>query len=123
MTEPSTDPQLEEFLEIRKPGAHLEDGVVDDDFVLMLGVDLHHYPKFSRVDDDLRGDSYRQGLALSLAESVMSKRRLATCISSPRSVSSSRSATSGCTTVAPIVAPMTAIRTRESALAVPSRSP
>ncbi len=53
MTEPSTDPQLEEFLEIRKPGAHLDDGVVDDDFVLMLGVDLHHYPKFSRVDDDV----------------------------------------------------------------------
>jgi hypothetical protein len=53
VTEPSTDPQLEEFLEIRKPGAHLDDGVVDDDFVLMLGVDLHHYPKFARVDDDV----------------------------------------------------------------------
>lgn len=52
MAEP-TDPQLEEFLEIRKPGAHLEDGVVTDDFVLMLGVDLENYPKFSRVDDDV----------------------------------------------------------------------
>ena len=31
---------VEELLEIRKPGAHLEDGVVADDFVLMLGVDL-----------------------------------------------------------------------------------
>jgi hypothetical protein len=51
VTEPSTDPQLEELLEIRKPGAHLDDGVVDDDFVLMLGVDLHDYPKFPRVDD------------------------------------------------------------------------
>jgi hypothetical protein len=42
---------LQEFLEIRKPGAHLDEGVVADDFVLMLGVDLHNYPKFSRVDD------------------------------------------------------------------------
>jgi hypothetical protein len=45
------DQDLQEFLEIRKPGAHLEEGVVADDFVLMLGVDLHNYPKFSRVDD------------------------------------------------------------------------
>ena len=51
MSEPATDPQLEEFLEIRKPGAHLEDGVVADDFVLMLGVDLVNFPKFPRVDD------------------------------------------------------------------------
>jgi hypothetical protein len=49
----ATDPQLDEFLEIRKPGAHLDDGVVADDFVLMLGVDLTNYPKFSRVDDDV----------------------------------------------------------------------
>jgi hypothetical protein len=42
---------IDEFLEIRKPGAHLEEGVVADDFVLMLGVDLVDYPKFSRVDD------------------------------------------------------------------------
>jgi hypothetical protein len=45
------DEQLEEFLEIRKPGAHLEEGVVADDFVLMLGVDLVNYEKFPRVDD------------------------------------------------------------------------
>lgn len=44
---------LDEFLEIRKPGAHLEDGVVADDFVVMLGVDLTNYPKFPRVDDDI----------------------------------------------------------------------
>jgi hypothetical protein len=51
VSEPTTDPQLDEFLEIRKPGAHLEAGVVADDFVLMLGVDLTNFPKFSRVDD------------------------------------------------------------------------
>jgi hypothetical protein len=43
--------ELDGFLEIRKPGAHLEEGVVADDFVLMLGVDLTNYPKFPRVDD------------------------------------------------------------------------
>ena len=51
MPEPTTDPQLDEFLEIRKPGAHLTEDVVPDDFVLMLGVDLHNFPKFPRVDD------------------------------------------------------------------------
>ena len=51
MTEPETEGQLDDFLEIRKPGAHLEEGVVADDFVLMLGVDLNNYPKFPRVDD------------------------------------------------------------------------
>jgi hypothetical protein len=40
-------------MEIRKPGAHLGEDVVADDFVLMLGVDLTNYPKFSRVDDDV----------------------------------------------------------------------
>ncbi len=50
MSEPTSD-QLDEFLEIRKPGAHLEEGVVADDFVLMLGVDLVNFPKFPRVDD------------------------------------------------------------------------
>jgi hypothetical protein len=49
----ATDPQLDEFLEIRKPGAHLEEDAVADDFVLMLGVDLKNFPKFSRVDDDV----------------------------------------------------------------------
>jgi hypothetical protein len=53
VSEPTTDEQVDEFLEIRKPGAHLEEDVVADDFVLMLGVDLTNYPKFSRVDDDV----------------------------------------------------------------------
>jgi hypothetical protein len=51
VSEPTNDAQLDEFLEIRKPGAHLEEGVVADDFVLMLGVDLVNFPKFPRVDD------------------------------------------------------------------------
>jgi len=51
--EPTNDPTPDEFLEIRKPGAHLDEGVVADDFVLMLGVDLQNYPKFSRVDDNV----------------------------------------------------------------------
>ncbi len=49
----STDSQFNEFLEVRKPGAHLEEGVVADDFVLMLGVDLTNFPKFPRVDDSV----------------------------------------------------------------------
>ena len=53
MSEPTTDAQLDGFLEIRKPGAHLEEAVVADDFVLMLGVDLVNYPKFARVDDNV----------------------------------------------------------------------
>jgi hypothetical protein len=53
VSEPTADQQLDAFLEIRKPGAHLEDDVVADDFVLMLGVDLTNYPKFRRVDDDV----------------------------------------------------------------------
>jgi hypothetical protein len=53
VSEPTTDKQFDGFLEIRKPGAHLEEDVVADDFVLMLGVDLTNYPKFSRVDDDV----------------------------------------------------------------------
>jgi hypothetical protein len=40
--------EFDEFLAIRKPGAHLEEDVVADDFVLMLGVDLVNYPKFPR---------------------------------------------------------------------------
>ena len=51
MTEPQVDEQLDEFLKVRKPGAHLDEEVVPDDFVLMLGVDLVNYPKFPRVDD------------------------------------------------------------------------
>jgi hypothetical protein len=42
-----------EFLAIRKPGAHLEEEVVADDFVSMLRVDLKNYPKFPRVDDQV----------------------------------------------------------------------
>lgn len=53
MAEPTTDAQLDELLEIRKPGAHLSDGVIADDFVLMLGVDLVNYPKFPRADDTI----------------------------------------------------------------------
>jgi hypothetical protein len=45
--------QLDGFLEIRKPGAHLQEDVVPDDFVLMLGVDLTSFPKFPRVDDSV----------------------------------------------------------------------
>jgi hypothetical protein len=45
------DSGVDEFLAIRKPGAHLEEDVVADDFVLQLGVDLKNYPKFRRVDD------------------------------------------------------------------------
>lgn len=57
-SEPTTDQQLDGFLEIRKPGAHLDDDVVTDDFVLMLGVDIVNYPKFPRVDD---GVTYPKG--------------------------------------------------------------
>src|SRR5262245_32739069 len=45
------DRGFDEFLAIRKPGAHLEEEVVADDFVLTLRVDLKKYPKFPRVDD------------------------------------------------------------------------
>lgn len=51
MPEPEVDAQLDELLKVRKPGAHLEEDVVADDFVLMLGVDLVDYPKFPRLDD------------------------------------------------------------------------
>jgi hypothetical protein len=51
MGESQTDAQLGEFMKVRKPGAHLDEDVVADDFVLMLGVDLVNYPKFPRVDD------------------------------------------------------------------------
>ncbi len=53
MSETTNNQQLDGFLELRRPGAHLEEGVVADDFVLMLGVDLTNFPKFSRVDDDV----------------------------------------------------------------------
>ncbi|MEX2293896.1 MAG: hypothetical protein WD691_08935 [Acidimicrobiales bacterium] len=47
----ATDDQMQTFLEVRKPGAHLQDDYAPDDFVLMLGVDLVNYPKFPRRDD------------------------------------------------------------------------
>ena len=53
MAENETAAVPDEFLEIRKPGAHLDEGAVADDFVLVLGVDLINYPKFSRVDDSV----------------------------------------------------------------------
>jgi hypothetical protein len=43
--------EFDEFLAIRKPGAHLEEDIVADAFVLQLGVDLKNYPKFRRVND------------------------------------------------------------------------
>jgi len=46
------DSGFDEFLAIRKPGAHLEENVVAEDFVAnMLKVDLIRYPKFPRVND------------------------------------------------------------------------
>jgi len=45
--------RFDEFLAIRKPGAHLEEEVVADDFALQLRVDLRSYPKFPRVDDSV----------------------------------------------------------------------
>lgn len=53
MSEHELDGGLGELLEIRKPGAHLDEAVVADDFVLMLGVDLVNFPKFPRVDDSV----------------------------------------------------------------------
>jgi hypothetical protein len=53
MSEQPQEQDLQEFFEIRKPGAHLDDGVVADDFVLMLGVDLVNFPKFPKADDNV----------------------------------------------------------------------
>jgi hypothetical protein len=53
VSEPTTDAQLDGFLEIRKPGAHLDEEAVADDFVLMLGVDLTNFPRFPRVNDNV----------------------------------------------------------------------
>jgi hypothetical protein len=47
------DGEFGEFLEIRKPGAHLKEDVVADDFVVQLGVDLQNYTKFPRADDSI----------------------------------------------------------------------
>jgi hypothetical protein len=48
-----SDGQLEGFLDIRKPGAHLDEDVVADDFVIALGIDLNNFEKFPRVDDNI----------------------------------------------------------------------
>jgi hypothetical protein len=48
---------FDEFLAIRKPGAHLGEGVVADALAIGLRVDLRNYPKFRRVDDTV---SYRK---------------------------------------------------------------
>src|SRR5215475_11665124 len=73
MGEPTNDSQMEQFLELRKPGAHLQEDVVADDFVLMLGVDLVNFPKFPKVDDtvtypkrdlDIRYEQRDSGLEL-----------------------------------------------------------
>ena len=50
MTESQNEVQ-DEFFAIRKPGAHLEENVVADDFVIALGIDLQNYQKFPKVDD------------------------------------------------------------------------
>jgi hypothetical protein len=44
-------PGFDEFLAIRKPGAHLEAEPVPDALAIGLRVDLRNYPKFRRVDD------------------------------------------------------------------------
>lgn len=59
------DEGLDEFLALRRPGAHLEENVVADDLVVALKVDIVNFPKFPRVDDtvtyprqalDIRGE-------------------------------------------------------------------
>lgn len=48
------DQGMDELLELRKPGAHLDGNVaVDDEFAQQLGVDLTHFPKFDKVADDV----------------------------------------------------------------------
>jgi hypothetical protein len=53
VSDPVTGAELDEFLAIRKPGAHLEEGVVADEFAKSIGVDLSNFPRFPRVDDDV----------------------------------------------------------------------
>jgi hypothetical protein len=52
VTDDASQPQIDTFLEARKPGAHLAEDYVPDDFVLMLGVDLVNYPKFPKAVAD-----------------------------------------------------------------------
>jgi hypothetical protein len=60
------DSRFDELLAIRKPGAHLQEGVLADDFAIALRVDLRNYPKFARVDDGVTyprtGSDVRQQL-------------------------------------------------------------
>src|SRR5436309_16111917 len=64
MPDQHLDRDLQEFLEIRRPGIDYE-AHKQDDFAIQLGVDLVNYKKFPRVDDnvtyekqgrDLRGE-------------------------------------------------------------------
>ncbi|WP_426573915.1 hypothetical protein [Aquihabitans sp. McL0605] len=50
MSDQSLDRDLQDFLEIRQPGADYEE-LKRDDFAIQLGVDLENYKKFPRVDD------------------------------------------------------------------------
>lgn len=47
-----TDTELDEFLEIRKPGAHLSETVAEE-FVLDIDVDLENFVRFPRLDDSV----------------------------------------------------------------------
>jgi len=47
------DEEFDEFLAIRKPGAHLEEDIVPDAFASQLGVDVKNFHKFPRVDDNV----------------------------------------------------------------------
>lgn len=49
MADDVTQAQIDTFLDVRKPGAHLQEDYVPDDFVLMLGVDLVNFPKFPKA--------------------------------------------------------------------------
>jgi hypothetical protein len=64
VSEPQLDPDLQDFLEVRQPGVDYE-AHQHDEFAISLGVDLHNYKKFPRLDEnvtykkvgqDLRGD-------------------------------------------------------------------
>src|SRR4051812_42032934 len=44
------DRDLQDFLDVRQPGADLSE-LTRDDFAIQLGVDLVNYEKFPRVDD------------------------------------------------------------------------
>lgn len=54
-TDRQSEQGFDEFLELRKPGAHLDgQAAVDDEFAQSLGVDLENFPKFDKaVDDDV----------------------------------------------------------------------